>query len=74
MRTPLKLIECVCSDATALARLAHDIETGAHPAQNRDATLYHAIKAHFEPITIPHLTVDTDEPLECLPRRRACTI
>ena len=67
MQTPFKLIECVCRDATAFARLAHDAETGVHPAQNRDAALYHAVKARFEPITIPHLTVDTDDPLDvCL--------
>lgn len=63
MQTPFKFIECVCSDATALKRLARDAETNIHPARNRDATLYHAVKARFEPLTIPHLTVDTGEPL-----------
>ena len=72
MQTPLKLIECVCSDATALARIAHDAETGTHPAQNRDAVLYHAVKARFEPITVSHLTVDTDDPLEACIRVCLC--
>ena len=72
MQTPLKLIECVCSEAAALARLVRDAETGVHPATNRDAYLYHAVKARFEPLTMPHLTVDTDNPPEscldaCLP-------
>ena len=72
MQPSIKLIQCVCSDTTALARLARDIENSAHPAQNRDAILYHAVKARFEPITIPHLTVDTDDPLEACIRACLC--
>jgi adenylylsulfate kinase len=64
---PLELIECVCSAETAIERLNRDRATGCHPAANRDAALYDAVKARFEPLVIPHLVVDTDRPLEtCL--------
>ena len=67
LHTPLKLIHCVCRDETALERLAQDRASGSHPAANRDAQLYFTIKARFEPLTIPHLVVDTTNPLEtCL--------
>ena len=67
LQTPLKLIHCVCRDETALTRLAQDRASGDHPATNRDAQLYHAVKARFEPLTIPHLVVDTDNPFDtCL--------
>lgn len=64
MRTPFKLLLCTCAETTALARLARDRERGTHPAHNRDAALYHRIRARFEPITVPHHVVNTDQPLE----------
>lgn len=67
LQTPLKCIHCVCRDETALARLACDRVSGDHPATNRDAQLYHAIRACFEPLPLPHLVVDTDNPFDtCL--------
>jgi predicted kinase len=57
-----RILECVCSDATAQARL--DSQQGEHPATNRDFRLYLAIKARFEPITGEKTIVDTDRPLE----------
>lgn len=56
--TPLRLIECVCSAESALARLATD---DAHPAADRDADLYRASRAAAEPIEQPRLVLDTDE-------------
>jgi len=55
---PLKVIECVCSFESALARLEAD---DAHPAADRDANLYRASRAAAEPIEHPRLTIDTDE-------------
>lgn len=67
LHTPLAIIQCVCSDSTALARLRHDAQTGAHPAANRNLNLYAQLKNGFEPLTEPRLAVDTDRPLaECV--------
>lgn len=68
--TPLKIIECICSDDTAYKRLTKTTD-GQHPAGNRDYTLYLTIKAHFEPIEEAKLVVNTDYDLarclqECL--------
>lgn len=69
MGAVLGIIECVCAEATALARLAHDAATGAHPAADRDAALYRRVKARWEPIPAPKLVIDTDAPLEtCVAR------
>lgn len=61
--TALAIIECVCSDAIALTRLKHDDQTGAHTAANRSSGLYAQLKAEFEPLTEPRLTVDTHQSL-----------
>jgi adenylylsulfate kinase len=55
-----RVIECVCSDATARRRLSQDERQGAHVAGNRNAALYDAIKSRFEPIPEPKITVDTE--------------
>lgn len=59
-----RVIECVCSDQTAARRLAADAERGAHVARNRDGALHAEIKARFEPIRSPKLTIDTDRTLD----------
>jgi predicted kinase len=59
LQTPLKIIECICSDETAYQRLAKTT-SDAHPASNRDYTLYLTIKARFESIREPKLVVNTD--------------
>ncbi len=68
LETPLKIIECVCSDETARQRLEASVKAkGEHPADNRNYELYLSIKARFEPILEPKLVVDTDkDPAECL--------
>src|SRR5690348_6848590 len=72
LRTPLAIIECVCSDSTALARLQRDHRTGAHPAANRNRDLYAQLKNEFESLTEPRPTVDTDQPLaECVRQAEA---
>jgi adenylylsulfate kinase len=58
---PLRLIECVCSDETARARLERDAAAATHLAGNRDYALYRAVKAGFEAIEEPKLVVNTDQ-------------
>jgi predicted kinase len=73
LQTPLRIIECVCSDETARQRLEKAASgKERHLAKNRDYTLYLEMKAHFEPINEPKLVVNTDEDLArcldmCLP-------
>lgn len=59
-----RVLECICSDATAKTRLK---QAPDHLAGNRDYELYRKLKAHFEKITVAKLVLDTDQPLEkCL--------
>jgi predicted kinase len=53
------VIECVCSDDVAKARLERDQLLDVHPAKNRTFELYLAGKARAEPLAIPRLTLDT---------------
>ncbi|OAI54996.1 hypothetical protein AYO44_13810 [Planctomycetaceae bacterium SCGC AG-212-F19] len=53
------VIECVCTDEVAQKRLEHDLAGGHHPAKNRTYALYLAVKAKAEPITVPHLVLET---------------
>ena len=64
------IIECVCDDAVARNRLEQDRTLQRHPAGNRDFDLYLEVKARAEPITIPHLVLDTGRLLldDCLSR------
>jgi predicted kinase len=68
LKTPLKIIGCVCSDETVRKRLEEKVTMGAkHLAGNRDYQLYLTIKARFEPIREPKLVVNTDDDLaHCL--------
>jgi predicted kinase len=66
-RTEFAIIECFCSEATALARLRHDRASHTHVAANRGPELYAQVKAGFEPLRESRLSVDTERPLaECL--------
>jgi predicted kinase len=56
---PARIIECVCADEVARARLVVDQRQGTHPAGNRTYDLYCTVKAQAEPLTFPHLVVDT---------------
>jgi adenylylsulfate kinase len=58
---PWRILECVCSDEAARNRLSH---APSHPAANRDFSLYLAVKARFEEITLPKTVIDTDLTLE----------
>jgi predicted kinase len=55
---PLLVVECTCSEATALERLGHD--RGGHPAGDRGESLYFEVKARWEPLTRQSLCVDTE--------------
>ncbi|HVO40512.1 MAG TPA: ATP-binding protein [Spirochaetia bacterium] len=57
-RKSLRIIECVCSEATALARLRAD--AGDHPAGDRSEGLYRRVKERFEETELPYLRVDTE--------------
>src|SRR5690242_20422997 len=58
---PWRILECICSDDSARQRLESN---PGHPAINRDYSLYLAVKARFEEITLPKTMIDTDQPLE----------
>lgn len=61
LNTPWRIIEVVCAEETARERLEKQL---SHPAKNRSYELYKRIQAHFEPIEVPKLVVNTDDPLE----------
>lgn len=58
---PWRILECVCSEATARERLSSDAH---HIAANRDFNLYLQVKARFEEITFTKTVIDTDQGLE----------
>jgi predicted kinase len=55
---PVRIIECVCAEPTAQERLA--LDRGSHPAADRGEKLYFEVKARFQAIPHPALTIDTD--------------
>jgi predicted kinase len=58
-----RIVECTCSEETAEQRLTDE----RHPAKDRDFQLYRRVKARFEPITLPKIVIDSDQPAEaCL--------
>lgn len=62
-------LECVCSEATALGRIAEAVAANNHLAANRTAELYSELQKVWEPIDQPKLIIDTDENLEsCVDR------
>lgn len=52
-----RIVECVCDADVARARLAQPDPD--HPAGNRTPELYDEVKARWEPITEPKITVNT---------------
>ncbi len=62
-------LECVCSEASALRRIAEAVAANSHLAANRTPELYREIREAWEPIDQPKLVIDTDETLEsCVDR------
>jgi predicted kinase len=64
LHQPWLILECVCSETTARARLEQQNAEGSHPAANRDFALYCAVRDRFEPIPNPKIVLDTDQPFE----------
>jgi hypothetical protein len=64
LHQPWRILECVCSEATAKRRLEEHAVAGAHPASNRDYQLYLEVKSRFEAITLPKTVINSDLPLE----------
>jgi predicted kinase len=63
--TTWAILECVCAQQTALARLAEAMANNTHPAANRTPELYRQVRESWEPIDGPKLVIDTDESLDC---------
>jgi predicted kinase len=59
-----KIIECVCSQKTALKRISKDMISGVHLAKDRNIELYHRVKRKYEEINYTFLRIDTDNPFE----------
>jgi len=57
-RKAVRIIECICPQSTALARIAAD--QGNHPAGDRGPELYNRVRERFEPTDLPLLRIDTD--------------
>ena len=58
--TTWAMLECVCTEQTALRRLAEAMAQNTHPAANRTPELYRQIREAWEPIDCPKLVIDTD--------------
>lgn len=59
-----RILECVCSEETALKRLTADADASSHPAGNRGHQLYADVKMRFESITHPKIVIDTDQTIK----------
>jgi predicted kinase len=62
--TTWAILECVCTEQTALRRLTEAVAQNTHPAANRTPELYHQIRNLWEPIDPPKLVLDTDANLD----------
>ena len=60
---PWRIVECICSEESAQRRLSSNAQLD-HPAGNRTFDLYLEVKSRFEPITMPKVIIDTDQPLQ----------
>jgi predicted kinase len=58
LNTPLRIIECICSEESSKKRLEQDARK--HLAKDRDFALYQKIKAAADPINEPKLLINTD--------------
>ena len=56
----LIVVECVCSEASAHARLAADVAAGRHPAADRNPALHQRLSREAVPIAGPKVVVETD--------------
>jgi predicted kinase len=70
--TTCATLECVCSEATALGRIAEAVAANSHIAANRTPELYREIRMAWESIDYPKLVIDTDENLDSWVDRAVC--
>jgi adenylylsulfate kinase len=63
------MLECVCSEQTALRRLEQAAVEQIHPAMNRTPALYLQIRKTWEPIDGPKLMIDTEASLNSCAER-----
>lgn len=69
LKQPWRILECVCSEATARQRLDEQV---GHPAGDRDYQMYLRVKSGFEEIAFPKTVIDTEQPIEaCVALARA---
>lgn len=59
----LRVIHCTAPESVVRQRLEEDMRMGGNVAANRTVEKYLRIKQSFEPLIVPHLTIDTSEPL-----------
>jgi predicted kinase len=64
LETRWAILECVCSEQTALGRLEKAAVEQIHPAMNRTPDLYHQIRKAWEPIDCSKLVIDTEASLD----------
>jgi predicted kinase len=60
LKTRWAILECVCTEQTALARLEKAAAERIHPATNRTPDLYRQIRKEWEPIDHSKLVIDTE--------------
>lgn len=58
--TPYKFILFRCSEETARKRITAG--QGIHLAKDRNMDLYYSLKEKADPLTVPHLVLETDNP------------
>lgn len=60
IQAPCKFVYCTCSEETARVRIVKDQDQ--HLAKNRDLDLYYSLKKNADPLTVPFLQLETDNP------------
>ena len=64
LHQPWRILECVCSESTAKARLEEHVAERVHPAANRNFQLYLKVRSQYEAILQPKAVIDTDQALD----------
>lgn len=59
----LRIVHCTAPEAVVRERLAHDLSHGKNRDADRTVEKYLRIKRTFDPLVLPHLVVDTSQPI-----------
>jgi len=59
LRFDLAFVECAAPADVVEARLQHDLVAGTHAARDRTVELYRRLAREREPLTEPHVEIDT---------------